>query len=94
MPTRRRRSGKLIRYLQWHQERVDDLFARQGCDPMRSGGIESANAFIRHVCLKCSGVWGYVTHANQMLARSCAKDHGTFYRVFARDRKRFQSQSG
>jgi hypothetical protein len=49
--------GKLIRYLQRHQERVDYRFARKGGYPMGSGGIESANKFICHVRLKRSGAW-------------------------------------
>jgi hypothetical protein len=49
--------GKLIRYLQRHQERLDYRFARKGGYPMGSGGIESANKFICHVRLKRSGAW-------------------------------------
>ena len=86
--------GKLIRYLQRPQERVDYRFARKGGYPMGSGGIESANKFICHVRLKRSGAWWYVTHANQMLALRCAKDHGTFDRVFERYRQRIQDRSG
>jgi hypothetical protein len=86
--------GKLIRYLQRHQERVDYRFARKGGYPMGSGGIESANKFICHVRLKRSGAWWYVTNANQMLALRCAKYNGTFDRVFARYRKRIQDRSG
>lgn len=48
---------KLIRYLQQHQERLDDRFARKGGYPIGSGGIESANKFICHVRLKRSGAW-------------------------------------
>ena len=84
----------LIAYLQRHQERLDDRWARKGGDPMGSGGIESANTFIGHVRLKRSGAWWYVTNANQMLALCCAKDHGTFDRVFARYRQRLQDRSG
>ena len=47
----------LIRYLQRHQERLDDRFARKGGYPMGSGGIESANTRICHVRLKRSGAW-------------------------------------
>jgi hypothetical protein len=86
--------GKLIRYLQRHQERVDYRFARKGGYPMGSGGIESANKFICHVRLKRSGAWWYVTNANQMLALRCAKYHGTFDRVFERYRQRIQDRSG
>ena len=84
----------LLAYLQRHQERLDDRVARKGGYPMGSGGIESANKFIGHVRLKRSGAWWYVTNANQMLALRCAKDHGTFDRVFARYRQRLQDQSG
>jgi hypothetical protein len=49
--------AKLIAYLQRHQERLDDRFARKGGYPMGSGGIESANKFICHVRLKRSGAW-------------------------------------
>jgi hypothetical protein len=84
--------GKLIRYLQRHQERLDYRFARKGGYPMGSGGIESANKFICHVRLKRSGAWWYVTNANQMLALRCAKYNGTFDRVFARYRQRIQDQ--
>jgi hypothetical protein len=86
--------GKLIRYLQRHQERVDYRFARKGGYPMGSGGIESANKFICHVRLKRSGAWWYVTNANQMLALRCAKYNGTFDRVFDRYRQRIQDRSG
>jgi len=86
--------GKLIRYLQRHQERVDYRFARKGGYPMGSGGIESANKFICHVRLKRSGAWWYVTNANQMLALRCAKYNGTFDRVFERYRHRIQDRSG
>jgi len=86
--------GKLIRYLQRHQERLDYRFARKGGYPMGSGGIESANKFICHVRLKRSGAWWYVTNANQMLALRCAKYNGTFDRVFERYRQRLQDQSG
>jgi hypothetical protein len=60
--------AKLIRYLQGHQERLDDRLARKDGCPMGSGGIESANRFICHVRLKRSGTWWYVKNANQMLA--------------------------
>jgi hypothetical protein len=86
--------AKLIAYLQRHQERLDDRFARKGGYPMGSGGIESANTCICHVRLKRSGAWWYVTNANQMLALRCAKYNGTFDRVFARYRRRLQGQSG
>jgi hypothetical protein len=86
--------GKLIGYLQRHQERLDYRFARKGGYPMGSGGIESANKFICHVRLKRSGAWWYVTNANQMLALRCAKYNGTFDRVFARYRQRIQDWSG
>jgi hypothetical protein len=86
--------GKLIRYLQRHQERLDYRFARKGGYPMGSGGIESANKFICHVRLKRSGAWWYVTNANQMLALRCAKYNGTFDRVFERYRQRLQDRSG
>jgi hypothetical protein len=49
--------GKLIGYLQRHQERLDYRFARKGGYPIGSGGIESANKFICHVRLKRSGAW-------------------------------------
>jgi hypothetical protein len=48
---------KLMGYLQRHQERLDDRFARQGGYPMGSGGIESANKCICHMRLKRSGAW-------------------------------------
>lgn len=48
---------KLIRYLQRHQERLDDRFARKAGYPIGRGGIESANKFICHVRLKRSGAW-------------------------------------
>jgi hypothetical protein len=86
--------GKLIRYLQRHQERLDDRFARRAGYPMGSGGIESANKFSCHVRLKRSGAWWYVTNANQMLALRCAKYNGTFDRVFARYRQRLQGHAG
>jgi hypothetical protein len=86
--------GKLIGYLQRHQERLDYRFARKGGYPIGSGGIESANKFICHVRLKRSGAWWYVTNANQMLALRCAKYHGTFDRIFNRYRQRIQDQSG
>jgi hypothetical protein len=85
--------GKLIRYLQRHQERVDYRFARKGGYPLGSGGIESANTFICHVRLKRSGAWWYVTNANQMLALRCTTYNGTFDRVFARYRERIQDRS-
>jgi hypothetical protein len=86
--------GKLIRYLQRHQERLDYRFARKGGYPMGSGGIESANKFICHVRLKRSGAWWYVTNANQMLALRCAKYNGTFDRVFDPYRRRSHEDSG
>ena len=86
--------GKLIRYLQRHQTRVNYRFARKGGYPMGSGGIEAANKFICHVRLKRSGAWWYVTNANQMLALRCAKYNGTFDRVFARYQERIQNRSG
>jgi hypothetical protein len=86
--------GKLIGYLQRHQERLDYRFARKGGYPIGSGGIESANKFICHVRLKRSGAWWYVTNANQMLALRCAKYNGTFDRIFNRYRQRIQDQSG
>jgi len=86
--------GTLIRYLQRHQERLDDRFARKGGDPMGSGGIESAHQFICHVRLKRSGAWWYVTNANQMLALRCAKYHGTLDRVFDRYRRKIHEDSG
>jgi hypothetical protein len=79
---------KLIPDLQRHQERLDYRFARKGGYPMGSGGIESANKFICHVRLKRSAAWWYVTNANQMLALRCAKDNGTFDRIFERYRQR------
>jgi hypothetical protein len=85
---------KLIGYLQRHQARLDDPFARQGGSPMGSGGIESANTCICHVRLKRSGAWWYVVKANQMLALRCAKYHGTCDQIFDRDRRRLQEQSG
>lgn len=85
---------RLIRYLQRHQERLDDRFARKGGYPMGSGGIESANKCICHVRLKRSGAWWYVTNANQMLALRCAQYNGTFDRVFARYQQRLQDRSG
>jgi hypothetical protein len=86
--------GKLLRYLQRHQDRLDYRFARKGGYPMGSGGIESANKFICHVRLKRSGAWWYVTNANQMLALRCANYNGTFDQVFERYRQRIQDQSG
>jgi hypothetical protein len=86
--------GTRIRYLQRHQERLDDRCARKGGYPKGRGGIESAHKFICHVRLKRSGAWWYVTNANQMLALRCAKYHGTFDRVFARYRQRIQDRSG
>ena len=86
--------GKLSRYLQRHQERHDDRFARKGGYPTGSGGIESANRFICQVRLKRSWAWWYVTNANQMLDLCCAKYNGTFDRVFERFRQRLQEQSG
>jgi hypothetical protein len=85
---------RLIRDLQRHQARLDDRFARQGGYPMGSGGIESANTCICHVRLKRAGAWWYVTNANQMLALRCAKDHGTFDRVFDGYRQRIHNRSG
>jgi hypothetical protein len=86
--------GKLLRFLQRHEERLDYRFARKGGYPMGSGGIESANKFICHVRLKRSGAWWYVTNANQMLALRCAKYNGTFDRIFERYRRRIQERSG
>jgi hypothetical protein len=48
---------KLISYLQRHQERLDDCFARKGGCPIGSGAIESANKFICHVRLNRSKAW-------------------------------------
>ena len=86
--------GKLIRYLQCHQERLDFRFARKERYPIGSGGIESANKFTCRVRLKRSGAWRDCENANQMLALRCAKYHGTFDRVFDRDRQRIQEESG
>jgi hypothetical protein len=86
--------GKLIRYLQRHEERLDYRVARTGGYPLGSGGIESANKFICHVRLKRSEAWWYVTNANQRLALRCAKYNGTFDRVFARYRRRILERSG
>jgi len=86
--------AKLIGYLQYHQERLDYRFARKGGYPMGSGGIESANKFICHVRLKRLGAWWYMENANQMLALRCAKYHGTFDRLFDRQRQRSQESSG
>lgn len=86
--------AKLIAYLQRHQERLDDRFARKGGYPLGSGGIESAHQCIGQVRLKRSGAWWDVTHANQRRALRCAKDKGTFDRVFARYRQRLQDRSG
>jgi hypothetical protein len=86
--------GKLIRYLQRHEERLDYRFARKAGYPMGSGGIESANKFICHVRLNRSGAWWYVTNANHMLALRCAKYNGTFDRIFARYRQQLQARPG
>jgi hypothetical protein len=72
---------KFIQYLQRHQERLDDRFARKGGYPVGSGGIESAHKFICHVRLKRSGAWWSVENANQMLALRCATYNGTFDQV-------------
>jgi hypothetical protein len=87
-------SDRLIRYLQRHQERLDSRYARQGGDPIGSGGMESANKFIGHVRLKRSGAWWYGTNANQMRALRGAKDNGPFDRVFARYQQRSHVQGG
>jgi hypothetical protein len=75
---------KLMCSRQRHQERVDYRFARQCGDSMGSGGIESANKFICHICIRSSGAWWYVTNANQMPALRCVKYNGTFDRLFER----------
>jgi hypothetical protein len=86
--------GPLLGYLQRQQERLDYRCARTGGDPLGSGGIESANKCICPVRLTRSGAWWDVTNANQMLALRCAKDNGTFARIFNRYRQRSQDQSG
>lgn len=48
---------QLSRYVQRHQARLDDRFARKAGYPIGSGGIASANTFIGHVRLKRSGAW-------------------------------------
>ena len=48
---------QLIGYLQCHQERLDNRVARKAGYPIGSGGIESANTCIGHVCLKRAGAW-------------------------------------
>jgi hypothetical protein len=60
---------------------------------MGSGGIESAHKCICPVRLKRSGAWWDVTNANQMLALRCAKDNGTFDRLFDRSRRRILEEA-
>jgi hypothetical protein len=63
---------KLIVYLDHQQDRFGyDACKAEGL-PIGSGGIESANKFIGHVRLKCSGAWWVVENGNGMLRLRCA----------------------
>jgi hypothetical protein len=85
--------AKVIASLQRHHDRVDYRCARKGGYPIGRGGIESAHKCIGHVRLKRSGAWWSVTKANQMLALRCAKDNGTFDRVFEEYRQKAKQNS-
>jgi hypothetical protein len=63
-------------------KRLHDRTARQGGDPLGSGGIESANQRLSHVRLKRSGAWWYLAQANPRLALRCAIYNGTCERIF------------
>jgi hypothetical protein len=75
---------QLIGSLHAHRPRINYGAPRRGGYPLGRGGMESANKFICHVRLKRSGAGWYEGASNQRLALRCAKDHGTFARVFAR----------
>ena len=75
---------KLATYLQKQRHRLGyDACKAQGL-LIGSGGIESANKFISHVCLKRSGAWWVVENGNGMLRLRCATYNGTFEQVFVR----------
>jgi hypothetical protein len=63
---------------------------RRGGYPRGSGGMESSNKYMCHVRLKRSGAWWYQCNGNEMLALRCAKENGTFDRVFERHRQRLR----
>ena len=73
-----------------HRDRTHDKKLRRGGYPLSSGGIESSNRFMCHARLKRSGAWWYEAYSNEMLALRCAKDNGTFDRVFERYRRRLR----
>jgi len=75
---------KLIGYLQNNKRRLHYEGARKGGYPIGSGGIESANKFIRHTRLKRSGAWWLKANGNGMLRLRCALVNGTFNSAFAK----------
>jgi hypothetical protein len=77
-------------YLHAHRDRRRYGKLGRGGYPIGSGGIESSNKFICHVRLKRSGAWWSEANSNEMLALRCAKDNGTFDRVFERYRRRLR----
>jgi len=74
---------KLIVYLRNNAHWINYESFKRGQYPRGSGGIESVNKFIRHVRMKRSGAWWYVTNGNEMLRLRCAFYNETFNEVFA-----------
>jgi hypothetical protein len=89
-PEARKASAHCWGYLQAHRGRTPYGKLRRGGDPLGSGGIESSNTGLCHVRRKRSGAWGYEGNSHEMLALRCAKENGTFDRVFARYRQRLR----
>ncbi len=83
-----RLAKKLASYLAKHAKRLDYGPAKRGGYHIGSGAIESANKFICHARLKCSGAWWYPSKANNMLKLRCAIFNGTYDRVMTLCRKR------
>ncbi|MBI5788829.1 MAG: hypothetical protein HZA78_08260 [Candidatus Schekmanbacteria bacterium] len=82
---------KLVAYLANNAHRIDYKYNRRGGYAIGSGGIESANKFIRHSRLKRSGAWWLKENGNRMLALRCAIVNGTLddaFRYVALDQNR------
>jgi len=54
----------VVKYLSKRKNLVNCGSAKRAGYHLGSGAIESANKFISHVRLKRSGVWWYITNAN------------------------------
>ena len=76
-----------------HRGRTASRALRRGGYPLGSGGIEASNKCLCHVRLKRSGAWLYAANSHHLLARRCAKYHGTLDQVFVRYQQRLWKTS-